>query len=428
MDETAAARVMFVSNKYPFPADDGKKTVLAGFLDYLVQRHGVDRVLYIVVGPPPEGPLSAPWRTVWITPPGAFRQAWNVVTRAAGGRSLQELATYAPRVRRALRRQVREFRPQLLILDTLRVAQYFWDDGGDGCRRVLYMDDLLYLRFQRLIDLSAADAGQSLKAAGTFAQFLPETVRGLLDRPWLRARLYRTEMRRIERRELACPARFDRCLLINPNEVDILRARCGGGSVHAVKPWLGEVPARPRRSYHGQAVFVMFGSLRHPVYRASVADFLQRGMAEIVSELPAFRIDIIGGGADDGIRALCARFPDHVRLCGYVESIEAAFAGACAMLAPMVAAGGLKLKVITALAHGLPLIASHHAVDGIPLEDGCDYLLENEPARYATAMRRLCDPQLNARISASARRAFDRHFGRDVVFAEYDALFGLTGG
>lgn len=41
---------VIISNKYPFPPDDGKKTVLAGFLAYLIDRFGRDNVLYVVIG------------------------------------------------------------------------------------------------------------------------------------------------------------------------------------------------------------------------------------------------------------------------------------------------------------------------------------------------------------------------------------------
>jgi len=98
-------RVLIVSTKYPFPTDDGKKTVLAGFLAYLLDRCGRDHVTYIVVGRKGGQPAAEPaCRTMWVAPPGRLTQIWNVFLSLCGlsQKSLQEALTYAPRIERML--------------------------------------------------------------------------------------------------------------------------------------------------------------------------------------------------------------------------------------------------------------------------------------------------------------------------------------
>jgi len=422
-----ALRVLLISNKFPYPTDDGKKAVLAGFVHYLMQRHGKENVAYVVVGQPVGTAGELPCETVWLEPPRALEQAWGVALGllTSEDKSIQELVTYSPRVGRLLQQEVTRFRPDILLLDTIRIGQYFWDANTAPFRRILFMDDLFYLRFARLLQMSKDGLGGQIKAAGTFRQSLPRVVRAMLESRHLRDFLYRVEMHRVERRELACLRQFDRCLLMNRNEVAQLRARYPEGDVAPVNPYLPDERGSARQIAPGAPTFIMFGSLRHPVYRASVTAFLEQAMPKIRKRFPEANIDIIGGGADEQLQELCRRYTGNVRLRGFVESIDAEFSRATAMLAPLIAAGGLKLKVVTALCHGLPVIATPYAVDGIPLAAGTDYVSVDEFEGFADAMLSIAEPGRNARMSERSRTVFEQHYGKEAVFAAYDKLLGV---
>ncbi|MEK8051141.1 glycosyltransferase family 4 protein [Ideonella sp. DXS22W] len=426
----AAPRAMLISHKHPYPTDDGKKAVLAGFAAWLIERHGAAQVTYVVIDhPPADGVAEAlPCETVWIPPPGRMAQVAHALASLAGlsGLSLQEAMTRSGRVGAALRALVAQRRPALLVLDTLRVGQYVEQGHADGPRRVLYMDDLFHLRFARLAALAAQGAGQAMAPAGTFARVLPAPARALLAWPALRNRLYRLEARKVERRELAAPHRFDTCLLINPDETTLLRARAGAAAaqVQTVRPLLVQGPTPPPRAYAGEALFVLFGSLRHPVHRASVLRFIGTEGDAVFAALPGLRLVIVGDGADTGVVEACRRRPG-TELAGFVHDIAPLFARACALLVPSLAGGGLRLKALTAMHHGLPIVATAAGIEGLPLRDGEQVLLADTPASFAAPMQRLLDRDCNRRIGEAASAVFEREFGRSRVFADFDHLFGL---
>jgi len=421
-------RALVISTKYPFPTDDGKKTVLAGFLAYLIDRLGRDNVTYIVVGRNERQPPAAPTvRTLWIAPPGRMTQAWNALRSLCGldQRSLQEALTYSPRVARRLDALLSDARPDVLLLDTMRMGQYFRRSTLGDCRRVLFMDDLFYLRFRRMLRVAAADPAVRFSPAGTFAPSLPRLARKLLRVAPLQNLLYRIECAKSERREIEYPRRFDRCLLMNPNEVKILRERCPEGSIYPIKPLLRVPRNAPPRNFHGAPVFVLFGSLRHPVYRASILRFLQHSLDDALRQLPAAKIEIVGDGADDEIRMQCARFRDRVTIRGFVQDISTLFSTACALLVPLIAPGGLKLKTLTALYYGLPILATDGGIDGIPLRENLDYVRENDLNRFGYQMVRLTDNVFNDVISRNAAQTFLENYASERVYQDYDELFGL---
>lgn len=420
---------LLVSNKYPFPADDGKKATLAGLVGYLVDRYGAERVTYVVIGRrPADPPPPIPCEVVWIAPPARARQAWNAALSLSGSmtKSLQEALTWSPAIADALAQLVARLEPRLLVLDMIRTGQYF-EQPTSGALRVLFMDDLYYLRFKRLLDVSAANPGASIDPAGTFAPMLPAPARALLRVGAVRDLLYRIEMGKVERRELSAPRRFDRCLLVNPNEVATLRARTGRDNVHTATPappFAG--PCAVPRDYAGAPHFLMFGSLLHPVYRASTIAFLRSCADAIADAMPQARIRLVGAGADDEVLALRREHSPRIEVCGFVEDVTSEFTSSCALLVPMSAAGGIKWKVLTALYYGLPVIATDAALDGIALEDGVDCIRENDVERFPGHMRLLCDVDLNRRLSQNSARIFRERYSREAIFAEYDALFDVA--
>ena len=418
---------LIISNKYPFPSDDGKKTVLAGFLAYLCDRLGRENVTYVVIGRQSATELPQQLcRTCWIDPPGRAAQVWHLAQSVAGidDRSMQEALTYSHRVRRELEDLVRTLNPGLVVLDTLRVGQYFWSSRAPGLRRILYMDDLFSLRFRRMAGMSEDDREVRFNPAGTFSSSLPRIAQAVIRFGPLQRLLFRMESAKMDRRELGSVARFDQCLLINPNEAQLLREQCPGGPIFPVKPVLFTEPCPVPRRFDGTPLFLLFGSLRHPVYRASVVRFLERGMDGVLHRVPSAKICIVGGGADSEIQTLCRRFGSQVEIRGFVENLDAAFSTACALLVPLLAAGGLKLKILTALYYGLPIVSTDAGVDGIPLEDGRHFLRENALEHFAVPMARLCDVSYNQGMSRNASLLFREHYSKERIYADYDELIG----
>ena len=428
-DDTAAMinkRVVLVSNKYPFPADDGKKTVLAGFAAYFLAKYGKDNFTYIVIGQPEvklNEKLSG--NTVFITPPGRLAQLWSLVRLLFSGdsQSLQEALTWSAATNQKLQNLIAEISPDIVVLDTIRIGQYFNQCDVYPYRRILYMDDLFYVRFERLLQVADNQPDIELDPVGTFASHLPAIAKLLLRAKLVQKLLFRFEMSRVKYRETKSPEQFDRCLLINPNEARTLTDVTSASNIFSVKPLLPVPDTSLQRNYAGAPDFLIFGSLRHPVYRASVIRFLECSMETIQREMPAARIRIVGAGADDTIIKLAEKYSDNIMLEGFVDDLEALFASSCCLLVPMLVAGGLKLKALTALYYGMPMISTDAGIDGIEVQGGVDCIIENALERFPQQMQKLCDPHLNRDISHNARQTFLKYYSRDSVFTEYDGLF-----
>jgi len=107
------------------------------------------------------------------------------------------------------------------------------------------------------------------------------------------------------------------------------------------------------------------------------------------------------------------RWPDtRIEWRGFVPSLQPVQAKSSLFLAALRDGGGSKLKVLEAMAAGVPVVATQQAVSGLDVQRGTHYLGGSDTAALvAAALQLLADPQL-ARATGEA--------GRDYVRAQHD--------
>lgn len=107
------------------------------------------------------------------------------------------------------------------------------------------------------------------------------------------------------------------------------------------------------------------------------------------------------------------RWPDaRIEWQGFVPSLQPVQAKSSLFLAALRDGGGSKLKVLEAMAAGLPVVATPQAVSGLEVQRGTHYQGGADAAALiAAALQLLADPQL-ARATGEA--------GRDYVRAQHD--------
>lgn len=84
------------------------------------------------------------------------------------------------------------------------------------------------------------------------------------------------------------------------------------------------------------------------------------------------KLDIIGKNPPSDVRELASQF-NNVKLHGFVEDITPYYENAWLYICPIKDGGGTKLKVLDALANGVPLIAHPVAMEGIDAISGVHY-------------------------------------------------------
>ena len=114
---------------------------------------------------------------------------------------------------------------------------------------------------------------------------------------------------------------------------------------------------------------------------------------------------------------------DGLRILGFVEDTDPLLRSARVSVAPLRYGAGIKGKINEAMNHGIPVVATACAVEGMQLVDGRDVLVADDSSQFAQAIVRLhTDSELWSALSAAGRANVHAHFSPAAALPTIRAL------
>jgi len=223
--------------------------------------------------------------------------------------------------------------------------------------------------------------------------------------------------------ELALVAAVDRTWVVSPVEKALLAAAVPTATVdvvsniHRVR---GPGPAPAAR--HG---LIFVGGFRHPP-NVDAALWLAEAILPRVRALrPDITLSLVGADAPSAIGSLAAH--EGITVHGHVPALEPLLDAHRLSVAPLRYGAGVKGKVNQALAHGLPVVATRCAVEGMGLEHGIDVLVADDAETFAAAILAAYDDEalwhrLAAGGLANTRREFSPDRARQTLRGIFASL------
>ena len=104
---------------------------------------------------------------------------------------------------------------------------------------------------------------------------------------------------------------------------------------------------------------------------------------------------------------------------GYVEDIRP-FLQSAILVCPLLQGGGTRLKILTALAAGTPVISTTKGAEGLSLQDNQNILLADRPGEFRDKIFQLLeDSVLAQKISVQGRELAEKFYGWEQIGREY---------
>ncbi len=167
------------------------------------------------------------------------------------------------------------------------------------------------------------------------------------------------------------------------------------------------------------------GGYRHPP-NVDAAEWLAREVTPALRrKLPDGKMLLVGANAGEAVRALAG---DGVEVIGAVDDLRDVFDRVRVFACGVRVGAGVKGKVSTAMAYGLPVVSTTIGAEGMGLTDGVDVLIADDAEDFASACARLHEDQaLWERLSANGlalvagRHSLER--GRQTLKHAIDVAF-----
>lgn len=155
---------------------------------------------------------------------------------------------------------------------------------------------------------------------------------------------------------------------------------------------------------------VFVGSMDYHANIDGAIYFARRIWPHVRRMRPDLAFTIVGRRPAPEVAAL-ASMPG-VEVTGTVEDVRPYYREAVAAVVPLRVGGGSRLKILEAMASGVPVISTRLGAEGLDIRDGEHFLLADSEADMCRAIAALCQ-------DAQLRQALIRA-GRELVRARYD--------
>jgi glycosyltransferase involved in cell wall biosynthesis len=139
----------------------------------------------------------------------------------------------------------------------------------------------------------------------------------------------------------------------------------------------------PVQPLQGERRGIFVANFAYEPNRNGLRFLLGEVLPRVWEQLPEAKLALVGAGLEQ------PSTDSRVEALGFVENLRAAYASACCAVVPLLQGGGTPLKLIEALAHGLPVIATPRAVAGLAVRDGEHCLVADGAEPFAEALIRV---------------------------------------
>ena len=122
-------------------------------------------------------------------------------------------------------------------------------------------------------------------------------------------------------------------------------------------------------------------------------------------ETPEAEFWVAGGGLPRDLAILMSEDPRTV-LTGYLDNLEEVYKSAAVFVAPILTGGGIIVKILDAMAAGVPVVTTSIGNEGIRAKGGEEILVSDDPEHFQRDVLALLQDQESRKAVGDAGRRF----------------------
>ncbi len=369
-------RILFLEHLLPAPLDSGAKLRSYCTMKALASRH--ELMMLSFVRTRDELQRAADIREVsdrlQLVPirRSRVRNASDALASLACGRSFIVSRDFRPEMKRSLGQAVKEFQPDVIHIDHLQMAQFVDFDGP----------------YRTVLDQHNVES--------TIVRRMSETAQSPLARAYARI-----EWPKLQRFELDACGKCDLVLTVS-DKAELQRQRPSLTNIESVPIGIDtdffHVVERNTESKD----ILFLGTMYWPPNIECVRYFHREILPIVRRSVPDCTFTIAGQRPDRSVMALAS--DPGVRVTGYVDDVREIARECGVFIVPLQAGSGVRVKILNAMAMGLPVVSTSVGAEGIEAVPDEHILIADGPEAFAkSVVSVLTDPALASRIGQNAR-------------------------
>ncbi|MFQ3663520.1 MAG: glycosyltransferase [Chloroflexaceae bacterium] len=144
-------------------------------------------------------------------------------------------------------------------------------------------------------------------------------------------------------------------------------------------------PARIRAAPERAGPRLLYvGTVHYPPNLLGLKWFLNECWPLVHQRFPEARFDVVGRGGEALLPV-----PDGVTIHRYVDSLDPYYQQAAVFVVPLFSGSGIRLKILDALSHGVPVVSTRAGYVGLEVTEGQELLVADDAPGFAAHVCRL---------------------------------------
>jgi glycosyltransferase involved in cell wall biosynthesis len=397
-------RILLLTHVAIYPPDGGAKMKTWQVFQYLSRRHAVFYCTFVRSQEEQEQlqQLPIPCRRIITVP---LQRSWCNDTSAFISSLLSNEAFLL------LRDDNRTMKEQ--------VARLLYNEAID----VLHVDQLNMMRF-----VPRAWSGKIVLDEHNAVWLVVERLRQRSSNPVV-SWLLRREVRRIRRSEGEACRRAQIVLAVSEQDRSALQQVAGPTAKIAVIPitidcaGFAHIRHTRRTSQPVDGRLLSIGTLFWPPNSEGLVWWLQAGYPYLQASYPTVSYDIVGARPSRRLQALARRYAS-VRLHGYVRDTSVFWGQAAVLAVPLLSGGGVRVKILEAMAIGVPVVTTSTGCEGLDVENGVHLLIADTPISFACACIEIFqNAHLAHKLAENAYALCRQRYDAQAALVSLDTLY-----
>ncbi len=250
---------------------------------------------------------------------------------------------------------------------------------------------------------------------------------------WQRT-LWKSESTRLARYEAKLIREYDSILTVSEADKEALLSLLEEGEKPGLAPKFSAVPIcidpddrkyLKRRPSSTDIVFL--GTMYWPPNSEAVLWFAREIMPRVLAKVPESNFIVIGKNPPGEVKALEAAdslISGNIQISGYVSDPEHLLEKCSVFIVPMLAAGGMRVKILDAWLWGLPIVSTTIGAEGVELRPGENIIIADDPDVFSEAIVNLLrNKQLANSLSENGRSWVVENYNWQRVYQKIGRVY-----
>jgi polysaccharide biosynthesis protein PslH len=393
-------KVLMLTQVLPYPPDSGPKVKTWNVIKHLAKNHEVYLVSFVRGDQSKDIEfLSRICKAVYALPiiRNPLYDIWALIVSLLSGQPWMMVRDDRLVMRQLISHLSGQTQFDVVHADQLNMAQYAV--RVPNARKILDMHNALWLLYKRLA--KTMESGPK---------------KWLLERDWRLLKQYEGKMCR----------EFDGLLTVSSEDKTALEEAMGysaDNKLRIVPIAVDTDENHPIKRKPDAAHILSIGTMYWPPNIDGILWFLKEILPLIRVRYPDVIFDVVGARPPKEIEVFSCN-DKGVRVTGYIEDVTPFLAEAGVMIVPLRSGGGMRVKILNAMAQALPVITTAIGCEGIEVDPGKHLLIANTPGDFADAVINLLgNRELAEKIGGQGRLLVEQKYDYRLVGHLIDEIY-----